>query len=46
MKLLFILLDSVGIGGLLAVSFLYIILPIAVIIFLIYLFIKRKNKNK
>jgi hypothetical protein len=41
-----VLLDGPSVEGLLAVGFLFIILPLAAIIFLVYLFIKRKNKNK
>ncbi len=46
MNRLLIFLDGPSIGGLLSVGFLFILLPIAAIVLLIYLFIKRKNKNK
>jgi hypothetical protein len=42
-----ILLDGVSVGALLAVGFLYIVLPLAALILLIYFFIKwRKKKNR
>ncbi|MEI9955069.1 MAG: hypothetical protein WDM90_01845 [Ferruginibacter sp.] len=46
MKLLLILLDGVSIEALVAVSLVYVVLPIAAIILLIWLFIKRKNKKQ
>jgi hypothetical protein len=46
MKLPIVFLDGPSLGGLLGAGFLFIILPLAAIIFLIYLFVKRKNKNK
>ena len=46
MNLSYVLLDGPNLGVLAAISFVYIVLPIAAIILLIYFFIKRKNKNK
>ncbi|MFM2326193.1 MAG: hypothetical protein RIR31_395 [Bacteroidota bacterium] len=46
MNLEYVLLDGPNLGVLAALSFVYIVLPIAAIILLIYFFIKRKNKNK
>ncbi len=46
MNRLLIFLDGPSIEGLLSVGFLFILLPIAAIVLLIYIFIKRKNKNK
>jgi hypothetical protein len=46
MNLLLILLDGTQLGVLAAMSFLFVILPAASLILLIYFFIKRKNKNK
>lgn len=46
MKLLFILLDGVSVGALVAISFLYVVLPLAALILLIWFFIKRRKKNK
>lgn len=46
MKIPIVFLDGPRLDGLLAIGFLYIVLPLAAIILLVYLFIKRKNKNK
>jgi hypothetical protein len=46
MNLEYVLLDGPNLGVLAALSFVYIVLPIAAIILLIYFFIKRKNRNK
>ncbi len=46
MKWLLTFLDGPSIGSLFSIGLLFIILPIAAIIALIYFFIKRKNKNK
>ncbi len=40
-----ILLDGVSAGALVAISFLYVLLPLAVLVLLIWLFIKRRKKN-
>lgn len=45
MKFLLILLDGVNIEGLIGISLLYIVLPLAALMLLIGLFIKRKNKK-
>lgn len=41
-----ILLDGVSVGALVAISFLYVILPLASLILLIWFFVKRKKKNR
>jgi len=41
-----ILLDGPNLGVLAAISFVYIILPLAALILLIYFFVKRRKKNK
>jgi hypothetical protein len=41
-----ILLDGVSVGALVAISFLYVILPLAALILLIWFFVKRKKKNR
>jgi hypothetical protein len=46
MKLLFVLLDGVSVGALVVISFLYVVLPLAALIFLIWFFIRRKKKRK
>jgi hypothetical protein len=46
MKLLFVLLDGVSVGALVAISFLYVVLPLAALIFLIWFFIRQKKRNK
>jgi hypothetical protein len=41
-----ILLDGVSVGALLAVGFLYIVLPLLALSLLIYFFIRWRRKNK
>ncbi len=43
---LLILLDGLSLGPVLAIGFLFIILPIAALILLIWFFQRRKRKNK
>ena len=46
MNLLFTLLDGASLGSMLAIGFLFIILPVAALILLIWLFRRRKRKNE
>ena len=46
MNLLLTLLDGPSLGPMLAIGFLFIILPVAALILLIWLFRRRKRKNK
>lgn len=46
MSLLLTLLDGASLGPILAIGFLFIILPIAALILLIWLFRRRKRKNE
>ena len=46
MNLLFTLLDGASLGPMLAIGFLFIILPVAALILLIWLFRRRKRKNE
>jgi hypothetical protein len=46
MNRILFLLDGPSLGGLVAVGFIYIILPLAALILLIWLFIKHKNKKR
>jgi len=46
MSLLLTLLDGVSLGPILAIGFLFVILPIAALILLIWFFQRRKRKNK
>jgi uncharacterized protein (TIGR03382 family) len=46
MNSLLILLDGANLGPILAIGFLIIILPIAALILLIWLFRRRKRKNE
>jgi hypothetical protein len=41
-----ILLDGPNLGVMAAIGFIYIILPLAALIFLVWFFIKRRKKNK
>jgi hypothetical protein len=42
----FYLLDSPGIGSMIGNGLLFIVLPVAAIVLLVWLFIKYKNKRK
>lgn len=46
MNLLLILLDGPRLGPMLAIGFLFIVLPIAALILLIWLFRRRKRKQE
>jgi uncharacterized protein (TIGR03382 family) len=46
MSLLFTLLDGPSLGPMLAIGFLFIILPIAALILLIWLFRRRKRRKE